>query len=1053
MAANEGQRKLTTILAADVAGYSRLMADDDRATVRTLTEYRDIFAEHVGAHQGRIVDTAGDSVLATFESVVEAVEAAVEIQRELGVRNDGLPDHRRMYFRIGVNLGDIIVRDDGTIYGDGVNVAARLEGLAEPGGVMLGDIARQAIGAKLDITLEDAGTHEVKNITEPVAAYRVVMGEAGPSLPAEAAAGNRLRRKHMAAFAAALAVIIGLAVWGLTVRVEVPQMVMADGTPTDDPVLAMPTGPAVAVMPFENFSEDPNQEYFSDGLAEDILISLGRFAALRVLGRDATFQFKGQSLEAREVGQRLGADYVLEGSVRRAGDELRVAVQLLDGSDGTQVWADTYDRTLSVATVFEIQDDISRQIVVAIGGEEGAIAGVELAEQIRKPPESLSSYECYLRYIEFARVFSAENHQTAVDCLEDVVKREPNYADGWAALAAIHDAEMYGINPQPDKGDPVQRAFDAADRALEIDRDNSLALFVIASGHFWRQDAQALIPAAEKAIATNPNDPVNMQLLGNLIFFAGEPDRGMAIMEKAIALAPNPPGHWRTPFALHSYRLGDYDEALRLAKIAVTPFFHWGHVHLVMINGQLGDMEAAKDAMKGLLELRPDYVDPEVVRADHEPWAFGYPGILEHWMEGLEKAGLFDAPEPALPIVAVLPFENLGGDAQQGYFTDGITEDIITRLAQFPGLRVIGRHTAFSIEGDAVATARELGATYVVEGSVRRAGDSVRVSVKLLETGADTHIWAESFDRALDPSNIFAIQDEIAMAISARIGDAHGVISATEVALRARHAPAQQTSYECVLQYHEYIRIGFEEDHARVRDCLERVIAAEPNYAEAYAYLADMYLQEVIFGYNPVSDSSFERMLAMAERGVAIGPDNAVANGRLAQALLFMGERERALLAIEEALRLAPNSLETFMMAGEVYDRTGDFDKALEFWDRAVALNPNYPKYMNWWPARASLARGDFAGAVHWIERTGLASIFYANEAFLAAARCLQGNVADGEAAVARALELKPDWIEAFWDEAEFWNLGGETVALIDVWREGLIACGLDIPERPVPTD
>ena len=253
MAADEGSRKLTAILAADVAGYSRLMVDDERATVRTLTEYRTIFTEKVEAHEGRIVDTTGDSVMATFESVVEAVEAAVDVQRDLAERNETLSGHRKMHFRIGVNLGDIIVRNDGTIYGDGVNVAARLEGLAEPGGVMIGDFARLGVEGKLGVGLEDAGEHEVKNIEKPVRAWRVLVDGAEASSAKLGSPSKPLRRpKVIASLAAALAVVIGLAVWGVTVRVVVPQMVTADGTPTDDPMLAMPSGPAIAVLPFDN---------------------------------------------------------------------------------------------------------------------------------------------------------------------------------------------------------------------------------------------------------------------------------------------------------------------------------------------------------------------------------------------------------------------------------------------------------------------------------------------------------------------------------------------------------------------------------------------------------------------------------------------------------------------------------------------------------------------------------------------------------------------------------------------------------------------------------
>ena len=267
----EGQRKLAAILAADVAGYSKLMADDERATIASLKVARAVFRERIEAHAGRLIDTTGDCVLAEFRSPIEAVECAVEIQRQLKTINEPAPDHRQMHFRIGVNLGDVIEEADGTIYGDGVNVAARLEGLAEPGGIMLADVARQTVEGKLDVGLADAGEHEVKNIAKPVRAWRVLLDGEEAGAPV---AKTFRRPKVIAGLAAALAVVIGLAVWGVAVRVEVPQMVMADGTPTDDPILAMPTGPSIIVLPFENLSTESDQQYFADGITIDILSAL-----------------------------------------------------------------------------------------------------------------------------------------------------------------------------------------------------------------------------------------------------------------------------------------------------------------------------------------------------------------------------------------------------------------------------------------------------------------------------------------------------------------------------------------------------------------------------------------------------------------------------------------------------------------------------------------------------------------------------------------------------------------------------------------------------------
>ena len=317
----EGQRKLAAILAADVAGYSKLMADDERATIASLKVARAVFRERIEAHAGRLIDTTGDSVLAEFRSPVEAVECAVEIQRQLKTINEPAPDHRQMHFRIGVNLGDVIEEADGTIYGDGVNVAARLEGLAEPGGIMLADVARQTVEGKLDVGLADAGEHEVKNIAKPVRAWRVLLDGEEAGAPV---AKTFRRPKVIAGLAAALAVVIGLAVWGVAVRVEVPQMVMADGTPTDDPILAMPTGPSIIVLPFENLSTESDQKYFADGITIDILSALSRFKGLFVYSKETTFALGADEAGADQAVADLGVRYVLKGSVRRSDDIIRI---------------------------------------------------------------------------------------------------------------------------------------------------------------------------------------------------------------------------------------------------------------------------------------------------------------------------------------------------------------------------------------------------------------------------------------------------------------------------------------------------------------------------------------------------------------------------------------------------------------------------------------------------------------------------------------------------------------------------------------------------------
>ncbi len=381
MAPEPVEHKLAAILSADAVGYSRLMAEDEAATIRTLSSYREQIGVLVREHRGRVVDSPGDNVLAEFPTALEAVRCAVEMQGVLRARNTSLPAERRMDFRIGVHMGDVAA-DGERIYGDGVNIAARLEALAEAGGVCISATVHEQVRNKLDAGFTDLGDQTVKNIPDQVRVYRVAMdGSPGPTRPRPRSG----RRPALIAAAAVVAVaLVGLAAWWT----QWPQPAIED-----DPVLALPTGPTVAVLPFTNLSGDPEQEYFSDGLTDDIITALSRFRELFVIARNSTFRYKGKSVDVRELNRDLGARYVVEGSVRKAGTRLRVTVQLLDAKDGTHLWADTYDRDLSASDIFSVQDEITEQVVATIASNSGVISRVRFAEIKEKPTDTLDSYE------------------------------------------------------------------------------------------------------------------------------------------------------------------------------------------------------------------------------------------------------------------------------------------------------------------------------------------------------------------------------------------------------------------------------------------------------------------------------------------------------------------------------------------------------------------------------------------------------------------------------------------------------------------------------------
>src|SRR5437667_5235695 len=383
MAEARVQRRLAAILAADVAGYSRLMGADEEGTLAALKELRrDLADPKIKEHRGRIVKTTGDGLLVEFASVVDAVRCAVEVQREMAARSAGVPEGRRIQFRIGINLGDII-KDGRDIYGDGVNVAARLEALAEPGGICVNRVVRDQVRDKLDIPFEDAGEQRVKNIARPLRVYRVRPGQ-----------------------------------------------VSGEAMSAAQPPLALPDKPSVAVLPFTNMSGDPEQEFFSDGIAEDIITALSRYPSLFVIDRNSCFTYKGRSVDVKQVGRELGVRYVLEGSVRRAGNRIRVTAQLVEAESGKHVWAERYDRDL--ADIFALQDEIAQAVTIAIAP---AIADAELHRAVRKPPGSLDAWAAYQRGLWHQSNASTEDNALAQRFFQQAIDLDPTFSAAYVGLA------------------------------------------------------------------------------------------------------------------------------------------------------------------------------------------------------------------------------------------------------------------------------------------------------------------------------------------------------------------------------------------------------------------------------------------------------------------------------------------------------------------------------------------------------------------------------------------------------------------------------------------
>jgi adenylate cyclase len=574
------KQRLAAILAADAAGYSRLMAGDERATVSALDSARAVFRDQIESNHGRVVDMAGDSVLAVFETASGAVAAAIAIQHAINDVSRDMPEDRRMRFRIGVHLGEIIEKADGTVYGDGVNIAARLEGLSGPGGLIVSDLVRSAVKGRVDAELEDLGAQTVKNIAEPVRAYRVKL------------------RGELASKPSVL---------------------------VDEIDLSLPDKPSIAVLPFTNLSGDPTHEYFTDGITEDIITQLSRFQSLFVIARNSSFSYKGKSPDIRQVGKELGVRYVLEGSIRRTGNRVRVTGQLIDSLTGKHVWAERYDRVLE--DIFEVQDELTECIVAAIAPH------IDAAEMLRarRRPGNLSAYELAVRAIALAWDGWQKSDRTARDESLRLARAALALdAESVLALDAIGFAQWQRVNYRTaaDVESAWQEGMDAVIRAIELAHSapsyvlKAMLLSIAPRGSRWEE---ALIEA-EAAYRANPQHPLAISICGFTQALAGDPNEGIRLLERSIRVNPRDPFVFSTYaqlaiayLAAKDYRKG-LDCAMRLCSLA--PSLVASHLWVACMQVGLGEIAKAKIAMETACKLGPEYVQARLNGQDPYPADF-----------------------------------------------------------------------------------------------------------------------------------------------------------------------------------------------------------------------------------------------------------------------------------------------------------------------------------------------------------------------------------------------------------------------------------------------
>ena len=585
------KRKLAVILAADAEGYTRLMREAEEPTLETLTEYRDIIDGLIVRHEGRVFGTGGDSVVAEFGSAVEAVRCAIATQEELAARNAELPVERKLRFRIGVHLGDVMVKAD-DLFGDGVNVAARLEGLAEPGGVCIsGDVYNQ-VKHKLSLSFEDIGPQQVKNVAEMVPAYRIIPGQllvAGTAKSAPEPSGSSR--------------------WAM----------------------AAPDKPSIAVLPFANMSGDPEQEYFSDGITEDLITDLSKISGLFVPSRNAVFRYKGEAVEPQRVGRDLDVRYLLEGSVRKSGDRVRITAQLVDTSTGYHLWAERYDRDLT--DIFALQDEIAEKIVAAL---EVKLTEGEQEQVASRYTEHLEAYDYFLRGRAYLARFTKDTNVQAREMFDRAIELDPAFAAAYAMLShsfARDWVSQWRGNPQV-----LERIFETAKKAVGLDDSLPLAHTYLGMAYAWKSRYASAIAEAKQAIALDPNFAEGYARLGYILGVADRPDEAVGVIKKAMSLDPHYPFVYLL-FLGQSYELlRRYEDAVAALKKCINrnPDVLSAHRLLAVIYSELGQKEEAQAEVAEVLRISPGAsIEGQRERTPHKDQA-----VAERYLRALRKAGL-----------------------------------------------------------------------------------------------------------------------------------------------------------------------------------------------------------------------------------------------------------------------------------------------------------------------------------------------------------------------------------------------------------------------------
>jgi len=831
----------------------------------------------------------------------------------------------------------------------------------------------------------------------------------------------------------------------------------------------------VAVLPFRYSGSNSDLRALAEGLSEEVVTGLSRFSYLRVIARGSTAKYSNESGDVRAIGKELGARYVMEGNLRQAGSKLRLAVQLADTVSGAHLWAETYERSFNPDAIFELQDELVPRIVATVADQYGVLPH-SMSEVLRQRKDAkFTPHEAVLRAFGYIERFTPEEHAEVRQILEQAVAEAPGQSDCWAMLSNLcwHEYAL-GLNPLPDS---LARAHAAARRALEAAPSNHLGHNVLAAYLFFQKDILGFRREAERCMELNPMDSSTIAFMGILLAYSGEWERGCSIVEHACQMNSNHPGWYHFPLFLNAYRKGDYTIALNFAVKIDMPNYPLTFAARAAVLGQLGEVDRAKNQLKQLLALQPDFAT--TVRQEFNKWY--PPEIVEQWIDGLRKAGLQipedqEQPSAASPSntgmpsgvplaasdadraqiasgetradegfwVAVLPFKYTGGSPDVKALAEGLSEEVVTGLSRFSYLRVIARGSTakYSSEsGDVRAMGKELGARYVMEGSIRQAGSKLRLAIQLVETTTGSNLWAETFERAFSPEIAFELQDELVPRIVATVADTQGIIMRSMVEGLRTKPVEQLTAYEALVRSAGFSYRLYPEEHASARACAERAVQLNPNSSQAWSSLSNIYAAEYGHFFNPQPEP-LERALKAAQRAVDADGSNAGAHSALAYTLFLRKEHQAFRIAAERALELNPLAAGEGAVLGLCLAYSGDWEHGCAVAERAMKILPFHPGWY-WFPAFYNAYRKrDYQEAIRIGLKFNLPNLSSTHSA-MAAAYAQAGDLRAAQRELQELRRLMPNTAEVL-ERIRRWHLP----EMVDHMFEGLRKAGLQIQDH-----